>query len=165
MWDKFSLLRSSHHDFNQDIRPPQRSLDANTSGWILSVNPIVPNGVVVFKVFPVRQPYVSGQEFRFVGACLLQKTVDGFKHLFGLNAHIADWLGRHTTGTNNSVVDYDQADQWEYVYAVQVLQSLGRANALDGHLLTSGSLLIQFCGFVQNNDLFAIRVAFLAHCC
>jgi hypothetical protein len=41
---------------------------------------------------------------------LLQKTVDGFKHLLGLNAHITGWLGRHATSTDDPVVDYDKTD-------------------------------------------------------
>jgi hypothetical protein len=104
------LLGSSHHDFNQYVWSPEGSLDANANWQILSVDPLVPNGVVVFEILPIRQPYVGSQKFRFVGACLLQKTVDGFKHLLGLNAHITGWLGRHATSTDDSVVDYDKTD-------------------------------------------------------
>jgi hypothetical protein len=128
------LLCSRYHDLNQDVRPPQRSLDAKANWWILAVYPLVPNGVVIFKILPVRQPHGRRQKFRFVCACLLQKTVDGFQDFFSLNANISAGLGRHTTCTNNAVVHHDQANHWEYMYAVQVFQSLGRADALNGHV-------------------------------
>src|SRR5215472_17463524 len=102
------LLGSSYRNFNQYVWPPEGSLDASANWQILSVNPLVPNGVVVFEILPIRQPYVGGQEFRFVGACLLQKTVDGFKYLLGLNPHITGWLGRHATSTDGPVVNYDE---------------------------------------------------------
>jgi hypothetical protein len=98
---KFLLLRGSHHDFNQYVWPPEWSLDADVHGKVLSVNPFVPNGIVVLKTLPIRQPYVSGQEFRFVSASFFQKPVDGRKYLFGLDLYIAGRLGRHAAGTNN----------------------------------------------------------------
>jgi hypothetical protein len=70
---KFPLLRSSHHDFNQYVWPPEWGLDADAHGKVLSVNPFVPNGIVVLKIPPIRQPYVSGQEFRFVRASVFKK--------------------------------------------------------------------------------------------
>jgi hypothetical protein len=72
-------LRSSHHDFNKSIWLPEWSLDADTRGRILSVNPFVPNGIVVFKILHIRQPYLSSQEFRFVGAGLFKQPVDTLK--------------------------------------------------------------------------------------
>jgi len=51
---------------------------------------------VVLKIPPIRQPYLSGQELRFVRASVFKKLVDGFQHLPGLHFYIASWLGAVT---------------------------------------------------------------------
>jgi hypothetical protein len=57
---KFSLLHSGYHDFNQYIGPPEWTLNAEAYRRVLSVNPIVPDGIVFFEVPHIRQPYVGG---------------------------------------------------------------------------------------------------------
>src|SRR5580700_3160949 len=146
---KFPLLRSSHHDFNQYVWPPEWSLDADTYGKVLSVHPFVPNGIVVLKIPPIRQPYVSGQEFRFVGASCLKKPVDGFQHLLSLHFYIAGRLGRHAAGTNNPVVHHDQADERDYFHAIHFLYALGCPNPLNGHSLVSFSERIGYADFSE----------------
>jgi hypothetical protein len=82
-------LSGCYHDFNQNIGPPEWTLNAEAYGRILSINPFVPDGVVLFEVLHIRQPHVGGQKFRFVCPSFFQKPVNARKHFFGLYFYIS----------------------------------------------------------------------------
>lgn len=91
----------------------------------MSVNPFVPNGIVVFKILHIRQPNVGSQEFRFVCAGFRQKSIDARKHLLGLYFYVASRLGRHAASADDSIVYYDKANDREHFHAEYVLQTRG----------------------------------------
>ena len=68
MITKSALSSSGHHDLNQNAWLPERG--SNTSaGWsILSIDPVVPNGIVIVKIAHIRQPHLGEQEFRLYWA-------------------------------------------------------------------------------------------------
>ncbi len=61
---KFLLLRGSHLDFYQYVWLSEWRLEAEAHREILSVDPFVPNGIVVFKILHKRPPPVQGAYFR-----------------------------------------------------------------------------------------------------
>jgi len=47
------LLSGCHHYFNQNMGPPEWTLNAEAYRRVLSVNPFVPNGIVFFEVLHI----------------------------------------------------------------------------------------------------------------
>src|SRR5215471_20111826 len=126
------LFRSRYHDLNPNAWMPERCSNTSTHGRILSINPIVPKGVVIVKITPIRQPHLGNQKFRLVGTSHLQKLVDTIQHLSGLHLHVTDWAGWDTAETNDAVMHDGIADDRDDFHARNT-RAFGCSKSFNAH--------------------------------
>lgn len=103
------LLSRHNHDLDE-ATANEISADAGPNGWIVRIDPSIPDGIVRLKEPDVGKPDLRAKKFGFVGTRHRKRFVDAFEDLLRLSRHIAHRVRCDATDVDGFTMNDNSTD-------------------------------------------------------